>query len=54
MHPDCLDRAADVVRRRVVGKASTEPYLKSDPQAPQNRRISVLLPSLVTDEKDDD
>lgn len=39
---------------RVVGKASTEPYLKSDPQAPQNRRISVLLPSLVTDEKDDD
>lgn len=39
---------------RVVGKASTEPYLKNDPQAPQNRRISVLLPSLVTDEKDDD
>lgn len=39
---------------RVVGKASTEPYLKSDPRAPQNRRISVLLPSLVADEKEDD
>ena len=39
---------------RVVGKASTEPYLKNNPQAPQNRRISVLLPSLVRDEKNGD
>lgn len=39
---------------RVVGKASTEPYLKNNPRAPQNRRISILLPSLVRDEKNGD
>lgn len=35
---------------RVVGKASTQPYIKNDPEAPQNRRISITLLSLVTEE----
>ena len=35
---------------RVVGKASTQPYIKSDPKAPQNRRISITLLSLITEE----
>lgn len=39
---------------RVVGKASTQPYLKSDPKAPQNRRISVTLLSLITDDDKED
>lgn len=39
---------------RVVGKASTQPYLKNDPKAPQNRRISVTLLSLITDDDKED
>ncbi len=35
---------------RVVGKASTQPYIKNDPEAPQNRRISITLLSLITEE----
>ena len=35
---------------RVVGKASTQPYIKSDPEAPQNRRISITLLSLMTED----
>ncbi len=35
---------------RVIGKASTQPFLKNDPEAPQNRRISIMLLSLITDE----
>ena len=35
---------------RVVGKASTQPYIKSDPKAPQNRRVSITLLSLVTED----
>ncbi len=35
---------------RVVGKASTQPYIKNDPKAPQNRRISITLLSLITEE----
>lgn len=34
---------------RVVGKASTQPYIKSNPKAPQNRRVSITLLSLVTE-----
>lgn len=35
---------------RVVGKASTQPFLKKDPKAPQNRRISITLLSLLSNE----
>ena len=27
----------------VIGKEATEPYVKNDPRAPQNRRIGILL-----------
>ncbi|MBO4520132.1 MAG: OmpA family protein [Alphaproteobacteria bacterium] len=37
---------------RVIGKSSTEPYVKSDPKAPQNRRISVTLVSFALQEEE--
>jgi len=33
---------------RVIGKSSMEPYIKSDPKAPQNRRISIILLSFAS------
>ena len=39
---------------RVVGKAATEPLLKKDPKAPQNRRVGVTLLSLAREAEKDE
>lgn len=38
---------------RVIGMASTKPYLKENPEAPQNRRISVLLQSFAAKKEEE-